>query len=132
MSLEWPDEWERHAIAENEFRHYTREDLLEWAVQERSADFATWPTILESYLEGLADQEGIGFEDAAAHAIYTPEGVTRMRAWARTHTFTDESVVASPAAVVRIIERHYPGGVEGWRNRPRQTEDGGRDSTATR
>ena len=122
MSLEWPDDWERHAIAENEFRHYTRDDLFEWAVRERAADFEAWPTILDAHLEWLAEQEGIGYEDATAHAIFTPEGVTEMKAWARAHAFTGEADETSPAAVVGTIERHYPGGVEGWRRRPRAKE----------
>ena len=118
MSLEWPDEWERHAIAENEFRHYTRDDLFEWAVQERAADFETWPAILHGYIEALAEEQGIAYDDAMAHAIHKPEGVAAMREWARAHAPAGEAAAASPAVIVALIERLYPDGIDGWQRRP--------------
>ena len=118
MSLAEPDQAERYAIARNEFRHHSREDLLDRAVEERASDFHDWPGILEGYLEGLADDGGSGYEDATAIAIYTPEGVAGMRLWARDHAPGGQAEAAWPAGVVGLIERHYPDGIDGWQHRP--------------
>lgn len=115
MSLEEPDRGQCYAIAWNEFRSYSREDLLEWAVAQRAQDFRDWPVILEGYLEALAGEQEISYEDAAAHAIYTPEGVAGMREWTREHAEGADDGPPSPAGVVGLIERHYPGGMDGWR-----------------
>ena len=122
MSLEWPDEWERYAIAENEFRHDSREALLDRAAEERARDYHDWPGTLHDYIDGLAEDGGISHEDAMAHAIYTREGVAEMREWARVHTPAGQAGEASPVAAVGLIERHYPDGVAGWRRRPRPAE----------
>ena len=115
MSLEWPDERERRAIAEHEFRDYTSDDLHEWAVQERAADFETWPTILHGYIEALAEEQAIAYDDAMALAIHTPEGVDAMRAWALARRSADARS-ASPTGIVAVVEREYPGGLAGWRS----------------
>ncbi len=122
MSLEEPNEAERYAIAVNEYRHHSREDLLDRAVEERANDFHEWPAILHDYLGGLAEDGGIAYEDAAANAIYTPDGVAEMREWASDHAPGGDADAASPAAAVGLIERHYPGGLDGWRRRPSPPE----------
>ena len=91
-------------------------------MQERAADFETWPAILYGYIKALADEQGIAYDDAMAHAIHTPEGVAAMREWTRNRTPAGETAAASPAAIGAFIERHYPEGIEGWQRRPRATK----------
>ena len=118
MSVDDPDRAECYAIARNEFRDYSRFDLLDWAVEERASDFVTWPMILHDYLEYIAGDEGISYEDAAANAIHSREGVAAMRVWARDHAPGASAATASPAGVVRLIERLSPDGIKGWQRRP--------------
>lgn len=114
MSLEAPDAGQRYAIARNQFRDYSRADLLEWAVEERARDFEDWPGILHDHIAGLAEDHGVTWLDAAAIAIYTPDGVARMREWALGHEAAEDAASLSPSALVGLIESRYPGGLRGW------------------
>ena len=113
MSLETPGAAQRYAIARNQFRDYSRQDLLEWAVEERARDFEDWPAILHDYIEGLAEDHSVTFLDATAIAIHAPDGIARMREWAREHE-TEENAASLPSDLVGLIERTYPGGLRAW------------------
>ena len=116
MSLEAPDAGQRYAIARNQFRDYSRRDLLEWAVEERARDFEDWPAILHDYIEGLAEDHAVTYLDATAIAIHTPDGIARMREWASEHEAAEDGASLSPSELVGLIERTYPGGLCAWQS----------------
>ena len=126
MSLEAPDAGQRYAIARNQFRDYSRRDLLEWAVEERARDFEDWPEILHDHIAGLAEDHCVEWLDAAAIAIHAPDGIARMREWAREHEAAEDAASMSPSDLVGLIERRYPGGLARWPSAPvARPSDGG-------